>query len=68
MDRPTLPVGTRFEVVAAAVASIVLTVLAVTKAILTVHADQSQWDATAARPPAADDDSTRENGGGTGWV
>ncbi|WP_049936982.1 hypothetical protein [Haloplanus natans] len=70
MHRLILTVGEGFEVVAAAAASIVLTVLAITKTVLTVHADQSGWDATATTPRRGSeaDDSTRENGGVAAWV
>lgn len=68
MHRLILTVGKGFEVVAAAVASIVLTVLAVTKTVLTVHADQSAWGATATTRGSEPDDSTRENGGVAAWV
>ena len=70
MHRLILTVGKGFEVVAAAVASIVLTVLAVTKTVLTVHADQSAWGATSTVTTRGSeaDDSTRENGGVATWV
>jgi len=70
MHRHILTVGKGFEVVAAAVASIVLTVLAITKTVLTVHADQSEWDATATATGTGSeaDDSTRENGGVAAWA
>jgi hypothetical protein len=69
MPRSVLTVGKGGEVVAAAVTSIVLTVLAITKTILTVHADQVGWEATAVpRTPEADDEPTRERGGGAAWA
>jgi hypothetical protein len=70
MHRLVLTVSKGFEVVAAAVASIVLTVLVITKTVLTVHADQSAWGATATATTRGSepDDSTRENGGVAAWV
>jgi len=62
-------VGKGAEVVAAAVTSIVLTVLALTSTVLTVHADQTVWTEMTATPTlAADTDADDENGGGTAWV
>ncbi|MFB6256159.1 MAG: hypothetical protein ABEH58_05440 [Haloplanus sp.] len=47
MHRLARTVRKGFEVVAAAAASIVLTVVTVTATVLTVHADQSGWDPKA---------------------
>jgi hypothetical protein len=70
MHRLILTVDKGFDVVAAAAASIVLTVLAITKTVLTVHADQSTWGATATATTRGSEaeDSTHENGGVATWV
>jgi hypothetical protein len=67
MRRLTPTIGRGTEVVAAAVTSIVLTVLAMTRTVLAVHADQTGWDETAVAPTPVDE-SDRTNGGGSAWV
>jgi len=65
--KPTIGKGT--EVVTAAVTSIVLTVLALTRTVLTVHADQTGWDETAVAPtPAPTGEADHTNGGESAWV
>jgi hypothetical protein len=69
MHRLTPTIGRGIEVVAAAVTSIVLTVLAMTRTVLAVHADQTGWDETAVAPtPTPVDESDRTNGGGSAWA
>jgi hypothetical protein len=67
MNRPRLAVCDGVEFLAAAVASIVLTVLTLLSTVLTVHADQTEWAATAPTLGACADDATREDGGASAW-
>jgi len=56
-------------VVAAAVTSIVLTVLSMLSTVLRVHADQTEWAEVVSTPetvPVGHGDT--ENGGGSTWV
>jgi hypothetical protein len=67
MHRLIRTVGGGTEVVAAA-ASIVLTVLALTSSVLTVHADQTGWAETTVTPtPGPVGDIAHSNGGGSAW-
>ncbi|AZH25035.1 hypothetical protein [Haloplanus aerogenes] len=69
MHRLIPTVGKGAEVVAAAVTSIVLTVLALTRGILAVHADQTEWaETTVTSTPAPAADGGHENGGESAWV
>jgi len=68
MNRFRLVVGEGSEALAAAVASIVLTVLTLLRTVLRVHADQCEWAATAPTPSAHRDELTDENGGASVWV
>jgi hypothetical protein len=69
MDQFITRIGDGGEVVAAAVASIVLTVLATISTVLRVHADQTEWaemSSTAEMGPV--DHGDVGNGGGSTWV
>jgi len=62
-------IGDWDEVVAAAVTSIVLTVLATISTVLRVHADQTEWAEVASTPETVPiDHGDAENGGGSAWV
>jgi hypothetical protein len=68
MHRLIRTVGRVTGVVAAAATSIVLTVLALTRSVLTVHADQTGWaEATITPTPDPVGDIDRSNGGGSTW-
>jgi len=66
MNRLRLAAGA--ETIAAAVASIVLTVLTLLRTVLTVHADQIEWKATAPTSGPHPDERAGENGGASVWV
>jgi hypothetical protein len=69
MNRFIPRVGDGAEVVAAAVTSIVLTVLSMISTVLRVHADQTEWAEVAATSETAPvDHGDVENGGGSAWV
>jgi len=69
MHRLIPRVGEGTAVVAAAVTSIVLTVLALIRGVLAVHADQTGWTETTVTPTPADTDERGvENGGDPAWV
>ena len=67
MNRSRLSVGEGAKVVAAAITSIVLTVLALLRTVLTVHADQTEWVTTAPTPGVRPDEPAEENGGAPVW-
>jgi hypothetical protein len=69
MDRfmPRVVDGT--EMIAAAVTSIVLTVLSMLSTVLRVHADQTEWaEVASASATAPADHGDVESGGGSTWV
>jgi hypothetical protein len=69
MNRFITRIGDGGEVVAAAVTSIVLTVLSIVNSVLRVHADQTEWAEETATPETAPvDHENAENGGGSAWV
>ena len=69
MHRPIPTIGRGAETVTAAVTSIVLTVLAMTRAVPTVHADRTEWEAVAIAPtPAQADEFTPTTGGESPWA
>ena len=69
MNRFIPRVGDGTEVVAAAVTSIVLTVLSMISTVLSPHADQTEWAEVTATPETAPvDHGDAENGGGSAWV
>jgi hypothetical protein len=69
MNRFITRIGAGGEVVAAAVTSIVLTVLSMIDTVLRIHADQTEWAEVTATPETAPaDHDGAEKGGGSAWV